>query len=318
MIAAATFIVGVAREVMTWPSFELIGSTRTTFRSSSDFAPEPHSSRNGWVARFSSFAENPFVADVNEPLWTTRGGDRALASRHRAPASLATSGRRSSRLGDAAFAAAHRGGDATDATPSLLELDDRPPAVRRASAGSAPGRTCFPSARSPARATSASSSRHLPVESFASNGDWYTPTGMRGWSHVVFRRDRDRTRHVFSLDFLLEHLDDWDVASAERAGPGDSGAAAVRSVVAAPTQRRQELRSVVPALRLPPVATKCTLLLTPGHSVRREAHSHDDRLRLSADRPSPRRQTRAVAAQSVRSRRAAAAVEHGAERDHRQ
>ena len=42
------------------------------------------------------------------------------------------------------------------------------------------------------------------------NGDWYTPTGMSGWSHVVFRRERDRTRHVFSLDFLLEHLDDWD------------------------------------------------------------------------------------------------------------
>jgi len=39
------------------------------------------------------------------------------------------------------------------------------------------------------------------------NGDWYTPTGTRGWSHVVLRRDRDRTRHVFSLDFLLEHLD---------------------------------------------------------------------------------------------------------------
>jgi hypothetical protein len=39
--------------------------------------------------------------------------------------------------------------------------------------------------------------------------EWYTPTGMRGWSHVVFRRERDRTKHVFSLDYLLRHLDDW-------------------------------------------------------------------------------------------------------------
>jgi hypothetical protein len=34
---------------------------------------------------------------------------------------------------------------------------------------------------------------------------------MRGWSHVVFRRDRDGTRHSLSLDFLLNHLDEWDV-----------------------------------------------------------------------------------------------------------
>ena len=40
--------------------------------------------------------------------------------------------------------------------------------------------------------------------------DWYTPTGMRGWTHVIFRRDRDRTKHVFSLDYLLRHLDDWE------------------------------------------------------------------------------------------------------------
>jgi hypothetical protein len=34
---------------------------------------------------------------------------------------------------------------------------------------------------------------------------------MRGWSHVVFRRNRDGTRHAFSLDFLLRRLDDWEV-----------------------------------------------------------------------------------------------------------
>ena len=43
------------------------------------------------------------------------------------------------------------------------------------------------------------------------DGAWYTPTGMRGWSHVVFRRDRDGTRHSFSLDFLLRHLESWEL-----------------------------------------------------------------------------------------------------------
>jgi hypothetical protein len=37
----------------------------------------------------------------------------------------------------------------------------------------------------------------------------YVPVGMQGWSHVVFRRARDKTRHVMSLDHLLDHLDDW-------------------------------------------------------------------------------------------------------------
>jgi hypothetical protein len=26
---------------------------------------------------------------------------------------------------------------------------------------------------------------------------------------VVFRRDRDKSRHVLSLDYLLDHLEDW-------------------------------------------------------------------------------------------------------------
>ncbi len=40
--------------------------------------------------------------------------------------------------------------------------------------------------------------------------DWYTPTGMRGWSHVIFRRAGDFTRHIFSLDYLLDHLHKWE------------------------------------------------------------------------------------------------------------
>jgi hypothetical protein len=38
------------------------------------------------------------------------------------------------------------------------------------------------------------------------DGEWYTPTGMRGWSRVIFRRKADNSRHIFSLDYLLDHL----------------------------------------------------------------------------------------------------------------
>jgi hypothetical protein len=42
------------------------------------------------------------------------------------------------------------------------------------------------------------------------SGESYTPTGMRGWSHVVFVRDRDRARRVLSLDYLLQHEGNWE------------------------------------------------------------------------------------------------------------
>ena len=98
-------------------------------------------------------------------------------------------------------------------TPSLLELADRPPAYESV------GRLCaweelFPEHELPR-------SRYERVLIRAIHGDrlhlgggeWYTPTGMRGWSHVVFRRDRDRSKHVFSLDYLLRHLEDWEAGN---------------------------------------------------------------------------------------------------------
>ena len=47
------------------------------------------------------------------------------------------------------------------------------------------------------------------VERLELDREVYTPVGMQGWGHVVFRRDRDRSRHVMSLDYLLDHLEDW-------------------------------------------------------------------------------------------------------------
>jgi hypothetical protein len=40
-------------------------------------------------------------------------------------------------------------------------------------------------------------------------GTDYTPTGMQGWSRVVFRRDGDGARKVMGLDDLLEYLPVW-------------------------------------------------------------------------------------------------------------
>jgi hypothetical protein len=95
-------------------------------------------------------------------------------------------------------------------TPALLELNDRPPSY------DAVGHLCTWANLFPIRALARSRYEQVFIRAIARKplriGEHtYTPSGMRGWSHVVFTRDGDRSRHVFSLDYLLRHLDRWDV-----------------------------------------------------------------------------------------------------------
>jgi hypothetical protein len=211
MIATATLIIGVAREVMTWPSFELSALDAHDIPVVKDFEPEPHSSRKGWVAKFTSFNENPFCVDVNEPAWRTRAG-KTLSLREIAGRTTKYFWPSIERLGDPRSLRLI-GGIMRGRVASLLEHDDDRPASY-----DAVGHLCTWDNLVPVRALPRSryervfiraiSGRKLRVER-----EWYTPTGMRGWSHVVFTRDRDGTKHAFSLDFLLNHIDDWDVGA---------------------------------------------------------------------------------------------------------
>jgi len=209
MIAAATFIVAVVREVRTWPSYELSALDAVGIPIVRDFVPEPHTSRRGWVARFTSFVENPFACDVNAAMWPVRSSDRRLSLRAIAkcvtdrfwPSIARVGDPRSLRLIDSVM----RG-----TTPSLLELDDRPSSYERV------GSLCTWANLFPVRALPRSRYERVFIRAISGhklhlNSESYTPTGMRGWSHVVFDRDRDHTRHVFSLDYLLRHLDRWEL-----------------------------------------------------------------------------------------------------------
>jgi len=208
MIATATLIVGVAREVMTWPSFELAALDAHDIPRVRPFTPEPHSSRKGWVARFSSYADNPFLADVNEPVWDTATHESlslrdiaARVTRYFWPSIERLGDERSLRLIDAVL---------DGRAPSLLEQQDRPPAYESV------GRLCTWANLFPVRALPRSRYERVFIRAISGHQlqlgrDSYTPVGMRGWSHVVFRRDRDATRHTFSLDYLLRHLDTWEL-----------------------------------------------------------------------------------------------------------
>ena len=211
MVATATLVVGIVRDVMRWPTYALsalVSPDRRDLPVFRDFCPAPHSSRKGWVARFSCFARNPFTCDVDEPLWDTRDGKR-LSLREIAGRTTRHFWQPIRRIADP-FTLRLIGSVMAGRAPSLLDLPDRPPAYE--SVGSlCTWEDLFPETELPR-------SRYERVLIRAIHGDrlhledddWYTPTGMRGWSHVVFRRERDRTKHVFSLDYLLRHLDDWE------------------------------------------------------------------------------------------------------------
>jgi len=207
MIGAATLIVAVTRAVMSWPSYELTELGRHGIPAVRGFVPARHTTRQGWVARYDRFDRNPFTTDVDDSVWRTTS-DETLSSRELArrivsrfrPALESLGDARSVRLIDRVLAGERL---------SLLELDDRPRAYEHV------GKLCtwdigaFPERDLPR-------SRYERVVRHALSGDTlrvaderYKPTGMRGWSRVVFRRERDGRRRIFSLDELIPHLRDW-------------------------------------------------------------------------------------------------------------
>jgi hypothetical protein len=208
MIATATLIVGIVREVMTWPTFDLDQLTRHGLPVIAPFHPEKHSSRKGWVAKFSSYAANPFMTDVDEQAWQLSTGEAV---------SLRTVARR---IADGFGGSIRRYADARSLRliddvlagrrQSLLQLSDRPPEYDQV------GRLCTWANLFPVRALPRSKYERVLIRAISGeplhlDGDVYRPLRMRGWSHVVFERDRDLTKHRFSLDFLLDHLDGWEV-----------------------------------------------------------------------------------------------------------
>lgn len=210
MVATATLVTGIVQAVMRWPSFDLAMLERSRLPVPAGFEPQPHTTRRGWLARFSCFPRNPFTADIDAPEWETRDGRRR---------SLRQIGRELARpfwpqirrISDP-FTLRLIAAILSRQAPSLLDLPDRPPAYDDVGRLCAWG-TLFPEA---ALARSryervlllAISGRPLPL-----GGDLYLPVGMRGWSQVVFRRQRDDSRHLLSIDFLLQRLRGWHRAT---------------------------------------------------------------------------------------------------------
>lgn len=205
MIATAALIVGVVREAMTWPTYELSELAKHGIAVIRGFQPMPHTSRKGWLARFTCYPKNPFTCNIDTEPWPTQRHG-TLSLRAIAEQNVRRFWRPIRRMSDPftfrLIAAVLRG-----RSPSLLDLDDRPPEYEDV------GTLCAWDERLPPAQLARSRYERVVLRAVAGhvlrmNGRRLRPVGMKGWSAVVFRRE-DEGDEVIALDDLVDRLDEW-------------------------------------------------------------------------------------------------------------
>lgn len=211
MIATATLITGITREVMRWPSYSREILEEEGLPVLRDFKPIPHTSRKGWLARKDCYPRNPFRADIDEPSWATTEGE-LLSMREIAGRTVKQFWEPIHRISDP-FTFRLIGSVMRGRAPSLLELDDRPEEYDDV------GRLCtwdnlFPEEKLTRSLYERVLIRAISGQKLRMHGHLYTPLRMDGWSQVVFRRDGTNTIHSFPIDYLIRHLRQWERGSA--------------------------------------------------------------------------------------------------------
>jgi hypothetical protein len=81
MIATATLIVGIVREVLSWPSYSLDLLDRLPIPTVAGLVPGKHTTRKGWLTKDFQYAQSPYTTDVDEPVFTVRDGRRLSVRR---------------------------------------------------------------------------------------------------------------------------------------------------------------------------------------------------------------------------------------------
>jgi hypothetical protein len=126
MAASVALIVGIVRDVVAWPSYVIADAGQRGIPILADVAPGRHPSRKGWITRDFHFPKNPYRSDVNAREWKTRDG-RTMSLREIALATALQFRDSIDELADP-FSVRLLFAVLRGEMPSLLDLDDRPPA----------------------------------------------------------------------------------------------------------------------------------------------------------------------------------------------
>ena len=126
MIAAATLIVGIVREVLTWPTYDLSILQKLPIPVIAGVVPGKHTTRKGWLTKDFHYPQSPYTSDINAPIWTTQYGKKR--SLRRMAKEVAWYFRRSIRAYSDPFSFRLLFAILDGRAPSMLELIDRPTA----------------------------------------------------------------------------------------------------------------------------------------------------------------------------------------------
>lgn len=198
MIATTSLVTGMILAVLQWPSHALDELERRKFPVIADFHPCKHTSRQGFLARHTCFARNPYAADINVRDWPlTDGRTRSL---RQIAMEIARPFRRAIRAvtDDAAFT--HIFEVLSGRARSLLDFAERP--ARYEDAGHVIDwnrRTHRTLPRSRYEQVIHRILTHRPIRVGASV---YQPERMIGWYEVACRHTTNGRKRIFTLDDL--------------------------------------------------------------------------------------------------------------------
>jgi len=206
MIAAGTLIAGIIREVSTWDDLSLDALAARGIPVIEGFAPCAHTSRKGWLARFNCYPDNPFAANANDARWPVRVNGRLTHwSLRRLARRVFVEFRKPIAAIADPFSFRLIRSVLSGHAPSLLDLPSRPAAYDDA------GRLCQWEDLFPAPLVAESRYERVLMRALAGErltiaGASYVPTGIRGWSRIVFRRDDDGSTVVMPFDDVLPYV----------------------------------------------------------------------------------------------------------------
>jgi len=126
MIATASLIVGVVREVMAWPSYELEELDHRPIPVPAGVVPGKHTTRKGWLTKDFQYPQSPYTCDIDARIWTTRDG--SLTSLRDMARGVAWYFRHGIRRFADPFSVRHLFAILSGRAPGLLDLPDRPAA----------------------------------------------------------------------------------------------------------------------------------------------------------------------------------------------
>ncbi|HEV8657876.1 MAG TPA: hypothetical protein VGS96_04545 [Thermoanaerobaculia bacterium] len=126
MVATATLIVGIVREVMSWPSYDVAILEHLPIPVVSGVVPGKHTTRRGWLTKDFHYPRSPYTSDVNARIWTTQFGQKK--SLREMARETAWFFRKSIRQYSDPFSFRLLFAIMSGRAPSLLELVDRPSA----------------------------------------------------------------------------------------------------------------------------------------------------------------------------------------------